>query len=118
MSALLEGRDATSSTTSRMPGVRGYGDVLRGNSQSNLIQGLAGRDRIKGRATFDVLLGGPGGDVIRGNRGDDYLYGEAGFDHLFGGPGKDQCWKSRGDDLESCKRKNQGHRPGLELLLP
>lgn len=64
-------------------------DRLRGRGDDDIISGGEGDDVIFGEAGNDTVLGGIGNDILFGNEGDDVLYGEAGDDYLIGGAGND-----------------------------
>lgn len=64
-------------------------NYLRGNDGDNLIEGLAGRDRIYGDDGDDTLFGGEDDDKLYGDGGNDYLNGGSGSDQLYGGAGAD-----------------------------
>lgn len=103
-------------------------NVIRGNSEDNLIDGLAGNDTIYGRSVglpqrdiygdahsdADLVHGGAGNDTIYGgdgkltwdgadrlygDAGNDVLHGQAGADHLYGGDGYDRLYGDAGDDV-------------------
>lgn len=59
--------------------------VLRGNTQNNMIHGLAGHDELFGESGHDELFGGAGNDKMDGGIGNDKLYGGTGDDtYVFG----------------------------------
>jgi Ca2+-binding RTX toxin-like protein len=105
----------------------GLGNVIRGNSEDNRIEGMAGNDTIYGRDTglppadiygdrhsdADLVYGGDGndriyggdgratwdgGDALFGGAGNDGLYGQAGADRLYGDGGDDGLSGGSGDD--------------------
>lgn len=57
-----------------------WGDVIAGDSNHNLLQGLDGADRLLGRVGNDTLEGGDGNDTLIGGTGADRLDGGAGWD--------------------------------------
>src|SRR5687768_784068 len=65
-------------------------DTLTGSSDDDVLQGLAGRDR---------LLGGPGADTLDGGADSDVLVGDLGSDRLLGGEGGDTMFGGAGDDF-------------------
>jgi VCBS repeat-containing protein len=73
-------------------------DVLYGNDNANLIDGLGGNDSIEGRAGDDTLIGGSGNDELYGEQGNDSLSGGDGTDYLYGGEGNDVLNGDKGDD--------------------
>ncbi len=84
-------------------------DTLRSDDTGGyfeVIDGLAGDDRISGRENGDTLIGGDGNDVIDGGDGDDLIWGDgddwgspfSGDDTLFGGKGFDQIFGGNGND--------------------
>lgn len=79
-----------------------------GDSQNNLIDGLAANDSIFGGDGVDYLHGAAGSDTIRGGNGDDalsggteadYLYGDAGSDVIRGGAGNDNLYGDNNNTL-------------------
>jgi len=73
-------------------------DNLRGDDSANVIDGLAGNDRIWGLDANDDLKGSEGNDTLKGGDGDDTLDGGAGKDRLDGAKGKDELTGGEGDD--------------------
>lgn len=76
----------------------GLGNYIYGNDFVNVIEGLAGDDKLFGDGGNDRLWGGTGGDFINGNEGSDFLYGEDGMDSLVGETGVDFMWGGAGSD--------------------
>ncbi|MCL2931868.1 MAG: hypothetical protein MGG11_06165 [Trichodesmium sp. MAG_R03] len=77
----------------------GNNDIILGNAQDNLIQGLDGADDIRGNGGADELLGGTGDDELQGNAGNDILMGEDGNDTLQGDEGQDTLLGGNGNDI-------------------
>ena len=75
-----------------------FNDVLEGNNQGNVIEGLAGNDIIDGGNGNDTLQGGEGNDIIDGGNGIDTLSGGEGNDTLNGGNGRDTLEGGDGND--------------------
>ncbi|MDO8416814.1 MAG: Ig-like domain-containing protein, partial [Agitococcus sp.] len=73
-------------------------DVLYGNDNANLIDGLGGDDEIQGRVGDDTLIGGSGNDELYGEQGNDSLSGGLESDNLYGGDGNDVLNGNDGDD--------------------
>jgi Ca2+-binding RTX toxin-like protein len=82
-----------------------------GTSDSNVISGLEGDDRvngcwgddrINGNADDDGIAGGPGNDDLSGNEGDDVMQGDSGNDRLDGGAGVNFLTGGQGRDLFIC----------------
>ncbi|WP_226595807.1 calcium-binding protein [Marinobacter nauticus] len=73
-------------------------DVIRGDSQANTIDGLAGNDIIYGDLGDDSIDGSVGNDTLFGEAGNDTLNGGDGEDHLEGGDGDDILTGGAGDD--------------------
>lgn len=77
-------------------------DIIHGFGGDDLICGGAGNDGIKGNDGNDKIDGGPGNDRLDGNKGDDDLIGGRGDDRLRGGDGVDDG--DGGDDFDFCKK--------------
>jgi Ca2+-binding RTX toxin-like protein len=73
-------------------------DVIRGDSEANTIDGLAGNDILHGSEGNDNLNGATGNDSLFGDTGDDTLTGGDGEDYLEGGEGHDELFGGLGDD--------------------
>lgn len=102
----------------------GGGNVIRGNTENNRIDGLGGNDTLYGRAPgmepadiygdayedADTIRGGDGNDRIYGGDGratwdgDDSLFGDAGGDRLLGGLGADTLSGGPGNDVYQYRR--------------
>ncbi len=69
-----------------------YNDILAGDGEDNILNGLEGDD---------VLYGGPAGgdDTMNGGEGHDRVYGGKGNDTLTGGEGNDLLKAGPGDDI-------------------
>jgi Ca2+-binding RTX toxin-like protein len=65
-------------------------DNLVGNRKAEILNGLAGNDRIYGEGGNDKLYGGDGSDELHGGAGNDLLWGGAGFSALYGDDGADR----------------------------
>jgi len=76
----------------------GKNQVVFGNGNDELLQGLSGSDRMYGGDGNDILRGAGGGDRLEGGRGDDLILGGAGNDELAGDQGADELDGGRGDD--------------------
>ena len=74
--------DAVGDTFSSIEGMIGtnFGDDLEADDNANIVQGLAGDDRLLGFAGADTLEGGSGSDTLNGGAGADSLVGGSGFD--------------------------------------
>jgi VCBS repeat-containing protein len=88
-------------------------DVLYGNDNANLIDGLGGNDSIQGRAGDDTLIGGSGNDNLNGGQGNDSLSGGDGTDYLYGGEGNDTFVFNRGDDYDTVYSYDESYYAGL-----
>ena len=86
--------------------VRFYG------SESMLIDGLAGNDRIVAGGGDDLLVGGAGADVLKGGAGDDWLFVDSDDVRYSGGEGFDTLVVL---DEHSVKVNTQKH--GIERFL-
>jgi hypothetical protein len=83
-------------------------DVLKGDSQTNLLFGKHGADRIIGRGGADGLEGGSGPDHLRGGTG---------LDVLSGGPARDVIQAADGQrDLVFCHGKDRVIADSLDHL--
>ncbi len=60
-------------------------DIVTGNSQSELINLLAGDDQCFAGAGDDIVIAGAGNDTVNGGSGSDELKGDSGNDLLDGG---------------------------------
>jgi len=77
------------------------GEIIRGNSADNRLEGRGGNDILYGGRGNDTLLGGTGSDTLYGEDGNDMLYGQAGNDTLSGGAGADTMDGGVGNDWYS-----------------
>jgi len=73
-------------------------DVLKGDNNVNIIEGLSGNDLVYGRGGDDILHGNTGNDTLWGDDGNDTLYGESGINSLYGGLGDDMFISANGQD--------------------
>ncbi|MGV6820085.1 MAG: calcium-binding protein [Parvularcula sp.] len=55
-------------------------DILFGNDQTNMIEGLAGSDVINSLGGNDLVVGGLGDDFLNGGDGADVLIGDTDID--------------------------------------
>ena len=67
-------------------------------TQTTMLDGGDGNDRIVGSQQRDVILGGRGNDRIDGRNGNDRIDAGAGNDHAQGGNGDDGLQGGIGDD--------------------
>jgi len=87
------------------------GDNITGNSDANVLHGLAGNDTLNGGVGKDTLFGGNGLDTLIGGDGDDEISGGedsldlrdvvfagAGNDNIDGGYGNDELRGDAGND--------------------
>lgn len=70
-----------------------------GNTQSLVIYGLSGNDRIVGGSGADILVGGDGTDFLDGGLGTDILIGGTGDDILSGGGDATEFYGGAGNDV-------------------
>ena len=82
--------------------INGFGNalnnVLKGNSNANLLEGYAGNDTIQGNAANDILRGGDGNDTLKDSGGSNLLDGGAGADVLTGNSGNEMFIGGAGND--------------------
>ncbi len=96
-------------------------NTLTGTNASEVILGLAGKDRIDARGDHDCVFGGSeddrahggdgpdrvsgmgGADVLYGDGGNDTIYGRLGPDRLVGGDGRDTFYAGGGEDVVNSK---------------
>jgi len=57
-------------------------NIVIGNNAANILEGLAGNDRLLGNNGDDVLRGGAGNDTLDGGRGKDIMTGGDGADRF------------------------------------
>ena len=69
------------------------------------VYGGSGVDVLRGNTQNDVLWGGPGRDTLDGQGHDDQLHGGNGTDHLDGGPDADTC--TRGETTAGCETEGR-----------
>jgi Ca2+-binding RTX toxin-like protein len=67
-------------------------------TQSVVLDGGLGADRLLGGSGDDTLTGGSGNDMQVGGAGNDRLVGGGGFDFIFGGDGNDWIEGETGND--------------------
>ena len=106
--------------TTGAPTITGDGtdEDLRGDdTTADIIDGLAGNDRIYGFGNDDEILGGAGNDSLFGQSGDDTILGGAGDDFimgnedndtLFGEGDNDTIIAGAGDDIVNGGAGNDG----------
>jgi Ca2+-binding RTX toxin-like protein/exonuclease III len=64
-------------------------DLINGNEQPELLEGVGGNDIINGKGGDDILEGGDGNDILNGGAGKNAYTGGTGNDILIGGTGDD-----------------------------
>ena len=74
-------------------------DLLIGDGQDNVINGLNGADKLYGQAGNDTLNGNRGDDLVDGGDGNDNVNGGFGNDTLLGGIGLDTLLGGDGNDF-------------------
>lgn len=73
-----------------LDGGRGSDSLSVGKDTNSLVvRGGPGNDRLTGNISDDILNGGSGRDLLLGRGGDDDLNGGSGRDRIFGGAGAD-----------------------------
>ena len=90
----LRGDDVTADIIDGMAG----DDRIYGFGDNDEINGGAGADSLFGQAGDDVILGGAGNDFIMGNADNDVLFGEGDNDTIIGGAGNDIINGGAGND--------------------
>ncbi|GFE49973.1 hypothetical protein So717_17260 [Roseobacter cerasinus] len=85
------GGHATGDTFSGFENIQGseHADTLRGDAETNLLNGENGADLLEGRGGDDILFGATGNDTLRGGAGDDILAALQGRETFDGGDGVD-----------------------------
>ena len=73
-------------------------DSLFGGAQKDRLYGGAGNDFLLGGGGYDRLFGQGGDDTLQGGRANDYLDGGDGSDSLIGGPGPNTLAGGAGND--------------------
>ena len=102
---VLWGRDGRDMLLGANYGVRNADagiDMLVGNADSDLIDGMGGKDIIYTGDINEHLseeASGEKGDWALGHSGDDLLYGSRGSDFLQGGADSDKLYGGAGDDV-------------------
>ncbi|WP_280513962.1 calcium-binding protein [Ruminiclostridium herbifermentans] len=74
------------------------GDIITSDDMNEVIDGLAGDDKIKAMGGDDLIYGREGNDSIYGGEGNDTIYGDAGNDTIEGQEGNDIIDGGSGDD--------------------
>ncbi|MEB3359365.1 MAG: hypothetical protein VKK04_21750 [Synechococcales bacterium] len=74
-------------------------DLLQGNGNNNIINGLDDSDALYGQGGDDTINGDAGKDSIFGNQGNDTLNGGKSKDFINGGSGRDRIQGDQGGDL-------------------
>lgn len=92
-----DGLTSTATVTVTVTGIAD-GIVIRAGNGNDVVNGMAGEDRLFGDNGNDTLNGGAGHDLLAGGRGNDILNGEVGNDFLIGGKGDDQLTGGEGRD--------------------
>ncbi|MEO0820916.1 MAG: calcium-binding protein [Pseudomonadota bacterium] len=98
-------------------------DDIRPQTDSNIILGLEGNDKLFGGDGFDLIVGGPGNDsifpngglnLVFGGFGNDFMQAFTGVDIMLGGPGNDVFFGNAagdflfGEDGDDVMRGEQG----------
>ena len=89
---------------------------LIGDGNDNIINGLAGHDRLLGLGGDDQLNGGTGNDVLRGGPGNDELNGGPGNDRSFGGSGDDTFNWTVGGGRDIINGGGGNNNPGVDTV--
>jgi len=84
------------------PGTDGNDIIYGFYDRNDVLNGLAGDDKLYGLLLNDTLNGGLGNDLLEGGDGDDNLNGGLGNDILKGGYGDNIINGGLGDDLLEC----------------
>ena len=86
---VTNGADVIVLTSSGKINAGGGNDRVQGSSETDIINGGAGRDTLQGKGGNDKINGGAGDDIVRGGVGRDTLNGNGGADKIDGGAGND-----------------------------
>ncbi|MGR3638122.1 Calx-beta domain-containing protein [Alterinioella nitratireducens] len=98
---VTDGADVIVLTSGGKINAGGGNDRVRGSSETDIINGGAGRDTLQGNGGNDKINGGAGNDIVRGGVGRDTLNGNGGADKINGGAGNDIIRGGGGaDDLK------------------
>ena len=106
-----------------------FADALRGDANSNLLNGRDGDDAIQAGGGDDVVNGGAGNDEmsagagndrVSGQNGSDTMRGNGGNDNLGGGNGPDTLYGGKGNDTLSggAGKDWHGGGPGTDRCNP
>ena len=85
-----------------------FQDTIRGDAQTNILQGGLSRDLLYGNGGVDTLLGEAGNDTMFGGTGDDTLDGGADNDRLIGDAGNDSFVGGAGVDIVDYRNYGVG----------
>ncbi len=66
-----------------------FGDIIKGNSGNDTLEGGAANDGLYGGGGDDLIISGPDGDIINGDDGNDTLVIDSPHDSPVGGKGND-----------------------------
>ncbi len=96
-------------------GTKDFGDILKGDNNSNTIYGYGGDDTLYGEDGDDSLDGDTGADILYGGDGVDILSGGDGGDIFYGGDGVDSYYG--GNDIDTISFENITTANGIEIDL-
>ncbi len=95
----------------------GTASQIYGNDARNVINGMAGNDKLWGRLGDDSVQGGDGADLLYGDAGNDRLDGGAGQDKLTGGAGADVfVFRSASDTSRTKSDKVIDFQSGVDKI--
>jgi len=93
--------DVTAALSNASSDDEGFGEVILGTNQADLIFAGGGNDIVRSFGGDDALFGGAGEDYLNAGADEDYVDGGTGNDIIDGGSGNDRLLGGDGADLVS-----------------
>jgi serralysin len=87
----------------------GNANIIIGNRQNNVLNGLGGADTIYASFGNDIIDGGNGNDSLLGQDGNDTLRAGLGTDTLVGGAGDDEYYINDGDTVVEAASEGEDY---------